>query len=509
MEELTVKLAQERDKTRADLADLLRLQEISTRLLRQDDLDMLLREILDAAIEITRAGFGNIQLKDKASSALRIVTQRGFEQEFLDFFNSVHEGMAACGAAMQKAERVIVEDVANDPIFKGTPAWEIMVKAGALAVQSTPLVSRSGELLGMFSTHWGRPHQPSQRDLGLLDVLARQAADLIERKQGEQSDRRLVAIVDSSHDAIVSKDLNGIITTWNRGAEQLFGYTAEEVIGKSVTVLIPADRDNEEPEILERVRRGERVDHYETIRVRKDGTLIDISLSVSPISDAAGKVIGASKIARDITDRKRAQERQELLTQEIHHRTKNIFSVVQAVVSRSFADKRTVKEAEQAVLSRLHSLAQTHVMLVDKEWQGADLAEVVRTEMSPYGGRVTIEGPTIVLNAKAAQNFALAVHELATNAVKYGALSNQSGRVHISWSVGKPNGHDQFIFRWQEHSGPKVSPPSRKGFGTTVLEQVMAEYFETPPEIEFAADGVCYEMVGSLEAIATQADPST
>ena len=112
-----------------------------------------------------------------------------------------------------------------------------------------------------------------------------------------------------------------------------------------------------------------------------------------------------------------------------------------------------------------------------------------------------MEGPTILLNPKAAQNFALAVHELATNAVKYGALSNQSGRVHISWSIGKPNGHHQFQFRWQEHGGPQVNPPSRKGFGTTVLEQVMADYFETPPQIEFAADGIRYEVIGSLETI--------
>ena len=214
---------------------------------------------------------------------------------------------------------------------------------------------------------------------------------------------------------------------------------------------------------------------------------------MSPIKNASGNVIGASRIGRDITERKQAQKRQELLTQEIHYRTKNIFSVVQAVVSSSFADKRTVKEAEQAVLSRLHSLAQTHVMLIDKEWQGADMAEVVRGEMSPYAGRCTMEGPPIVLNAKAAQNFALAVHELATNAVKHGALSNQFGRVHISWSVGKPNGHHQFQLHWREQGGPQVSPPSRKGFGSTVLEQVMADYFETPPQIEFAPSGVRYE----------------
>ncbi len=124
--------------------------------------------------------------------------------------------------------------------------------------------------------------------------------------------------------------------------------------------------------------------------------LIDISISVSPIKDdVSGQVIGVSKIARDITERKLVQERQELLTHEINHRTKNIFALVQAIIARSFADKRTVKEAEQAVLSRLHSLAQMHVMLIDKEWQGADIADVVRTEMSPYAGRATIEGPSI------------------------------------------------------------------------------------------------------------------
>jgi two-component sensor histidine kinase len=205
----------------------------------------------------------------------------------------------------------------------------------------------------------------------------------------------------------------------------------------------------------------------------------------------------------------RAHARQDFLARELQHRTKNLFSVVQAIVARSFANKRTVEEAETAVRDRLHSLAQTHAILIDKEWQGADIAEVVRTEMGPYGGRVSIEGPSLMLTAQAAQNFALALHELATNAAKYGALSNQTGRVHINWSVFKPNGYRQFIFRWQERGGPHVTPPTGKGFGSAVLEQVMAEYFENPPQIEFAADGVGYEVSGSLEAITNQADPST
>jgi two-component sensor histidine kinase len=205
----------------------------------------------------------------------------------------------------------------------------------------------------------------------------------------------------------------------------------------------------------------------------------------------------------------RAHERQDLLAREVQHRTKNLFLVVQAIVARSFANKRTVQEAETAVRERLHSLAQTHAILIDKEWQGADIAEVVRTEMGPYADRVSIEGPSLMLTAKATQNFALTLHELATNAAKYGALSNQLGRVHIGWSVGTPNGHHQFMFRWQERGGPQVTPPMSKGFGSAVLEQVMAEYFEPSPQIEFAADGVGYEVVGSLEAITNQADPST
>jgi PAS domain S-box-containing protein len=132
--------------------------------------------------------------------------------------------------------------------------------------------------------------------------------DITARRQAENHSRWLAAIVDSSGDAIVSKDLNGTITSWNPGAQRLFGYTAREIIGRPVTVLIPAERKEEETGIIDRVRRGERTEHYETVRQRKDGTLVEVSLTVSPIKDAGGRIVGASKIARDISDRKKAQE---------------------------------------------------------------------------------------------------------------------------------------------------------------------------------------------------------
>jgi PAS domain S-box-containing protein len=178
----------------------------------------------------------------------------------------------------------------------------------------------------------------------------------------DRAAQHYVAIVESSHDAILSKDLDGVILSWNRGAQRLFGYTAEEAIGRSVTMLIPADRPNEEPMILDRVRRGERIDHYETIRQRKDGSLIDISLTVSPIKDRKGNIVGASKIARDISDRRRIQQQQDLLLQEMDHRIKNLFALAVSVVSLSGRSANTVQDLVNSARDRLTALARAHAL---------------------------------------------------------------------------------------------------------------------------------------------------
>jgi PAS domain S-box-containing protein len=479
------------------------LHQLTDRLYRADRREA----VYDAALDAISGALGcertSILLVDE-SGVMRFVAWRGLS----DAYRRGLDGHSPWMRNAKDPQPICIEDVDSADLPDSLKAT---VKAeGITACAFIPLMAK-GELIGKFMAYYRVPHAFTQGEIDLAVTVARQLGFGIERicsdeerRSAEQAGRLLVSIIENSDDAIVSKDLNGIVTSWNQGAERVFGYTAEEMVGRPIVTLIPPDRHNEEADILNRIRRGERIDHFETVRRRKDGTLIDVSLTVSPVRDGTGKIAGASKIVRDITERKEAQARHDMLTREIQHRTKNLFAVVQAVVSRSFAGKKTVGEAESAVLSRLSSLAQTHVLLMDQQWRGAELVEIVNAEMQPYADRVLAHGPSFVLSAKAAQNFALAIHELATNAAKYGALSATAGRVFISWSLAKKNGSTQFTFRWQERGGPAVSPPAKKGFGSAVLEQVMAEYFDVPPIIEFASGGVCYELSGLLESVSEQ-----
>ena len=188
------------------------------------------------------------------------------------------------------------------------------------------------------------------------------------RLSGERAAQHYAAIVESSIDAILSKDLNGITTSWNRGFQLFFGYTAEEAVGQPVTLLIPVDRHNEEPFILGRIRRGESVNQYETIRQTKDGRLIDISLTVSPIKNESGEIIGASKIARNISESKRAQERLKLLLREMDHRVKNLFSLAIGVLRLSGRSAKTANGVVEIASARLTALARAHALTLSHSY---------------------------------------------------------------------------------------------------------------------------------------------
>lgn len=476
---------------------------------------------------------------------------------------------------------------------------------------------------------------------------------------------RLAAIVESCDDAIVGKLLDGTITSWNQAAEDLFGYTAEEIVGRSILTLIPEDRHHEETEIIEKLHRGERIRHFETVRCRKDGSLVPISVTISPIRLPDGTIVGASKIARDISARKRterilteqanrlailqrvsasinadldlerilqtvtdeatalsgarigaffynhvaqdgetrtlytlsgapreafenfgmpgrtaiftatfenaqvirsadirqdprygksephkgmpeghlpvvsylavpvrsssgevagglffghdepdifsaetesliagiaaqaaiaidnarlheaaknelarrkeAEEAKDLLLHELKHRIKNTMAMIQALVSQTLRDGPS--EEREALLQRMQALSAAHDLLTVSDWKSVSLQALTDRALKPFrdGGadRIVAGGPEVWLSSTQALALTLSLHELSTNAVKYGALSTRGGRVTLDWEFPDPEDETHLRLCWSESGGPAVEPPTRRGFGTRMIESAL------------------------------------
>jgi PAS domain S-box-containing protein len=450
------------------------------------------------------------------------------------------------------------------------------------------------------------------------------------------SEYKLAAIVDSSEDAIIGKNLNNIVTSWNPGAERLFGYSSEEMLGKSIMLVVPDHLQQEDARILRRIARGDRIDPFETTRVRKDGTLVSISLAVSPVRNAQGKVVGASKIGRDITERKQAEEKlrkseQELrvlvgaleerntqsalaeksalvgsfsysvgtdtllitegyaaihgfpletrevarsawlagvhpedrarldelrdrafcmrsseyaadfrilrsgrevrwiearafvayrgdgsphrvvgvnidvtdrkraeeqlrsLNAELDHRVKNVLATVSAVAAQTVDSDRSVNAYVDALHGRLRSMASTHELLSHRACRGMSLAELLRRELAPYAtdDNTQIVGPPITLSAEAGHAVAMVLHELTTNAAKYGALSSREGRVLVRWQrPANGNAHEALVIDWQETGSPSTAVPSKPGYGTSVIRDLVPYELGGSVDLVLAAEGL-------------------
>jgi PAS domain S-box-containing protein len=323
-----------------------------------------------------------------------------------------------------------------------------------------------------------RPYPTPLRDakgrlVGAINLLM----DVTEEHDAHLESERLASIVVSSDDAIISKTLDGRITSWNAGATRIFGYDANEIVGQSILRIIPPELHGEEREILSRLQRGERIDHFETVRVAKDGRRVDVSLTVSPLRDRSGKVVGASKVGRDITERKRAEKLQRVLTDELSHRVKNTLATVHTIASQSLARAKSPADFVSGFSGRLQALANAHTLLTRSQMQGADVMTLVNEQVviGAAGDRVSCSGPLLMLDPQTSVHVALVLHELATNARKYGALSVPGGRLAVTWEM-RTNGGCSLFLSWKESDGPKVSAPREHGFGRVLIEETVRSY---------------------------------
>jgi PAS domain S-box-containing protein len=343
----------------------------------------------------------------------------------------------------------------------------------------TPIFDRGGNLVGAVNM--------------LLDVT--------ERHEAELQSAMLANIVASSDDAIISKTLEGVITSWNQGATRIFGYSAEEMIGRNIRHLIPPELLSEEDDILARLGRGEHIDHFETVRLTNEGRRIDLSVTISPMRDKRGKLIGASKVARDVSDRKQSERLQRLLVSELNHRVKNTLATVQSIAKQTVHYARTPADFASSFSGRIQSLARIHDLLTESTWQGAELSALVREQVSIDGNerRFSYSGPSVMLNAQAALHLSLVLHELATNARKYGALLKPSGRVSIDWTV-RTDEERRLFLRWQERGGPPVSVPGSRGFGTNLIEESLRAHAGTA-SIHYEREGLTCDITLTLPSV--------
>ncbi len=324
--------------------------------------------------------------------------------------------------------------------------------------------------------------------VALLDALI---DNLIVQQRG------IRLLFDSAPNGFVLVDSAGRIKLANAGMGKLFGYEPAELIGKPVELLVPGRQVEEHrkqretyqdrPELramgLGRDLRGR----------RKDGTEFPVEIGLNPVGDGLAPEVLATVV--DISARKQVEESQHLLIRELQHRTRNLFAVVQAIVISSLKGAASLDEASRVANGRIIAVAQAYTTLPGS-WEGTSLAKMLTQQLAGHADRTTIEGCEIAIAPRLAQDLALVVHELATNALKHGALSAPSGRVAIK-------GHNMdgtFVFSWSENGGPPVSPPARKGFGSVILQQV-AQQFASSVAADYAAEGFSYRLSIPLSAI--------
>lgn len=343
-------------------------------------------------------------------------------------------------------------------------------------------------------------------------LFAGRAEDMTQTKADHQkpapldASAWLASIVENSEDAILSKTLSGMILSWNEGAEKLFGYTAQEAIGQSITIIIPQERLHEEDAIIESIKAGRRVDHFETVRRRKDGTMVDVSLTISPVRDGEGKLLGASKVARDITQARRFAEEQTLILNEMNHRIKNLFSLATSLVSLSSREAATKEALASDLQARLVALAKAHEITLSGPHRpqmhtSTALHDLLTTILRPYqgqyGARIEASGHDAPIGARSLPSVALLLHELTTNAAKYGALSAPEG----SLTVTLESDGSQVHMVWTESGILRAEGSMTEGFGSR-LESLSVRGLGGVITREWQSDGLVIDLTIPLDTLA-------
>jgi PAS domain S-box-containing protein len=415
---------------------------------------------------------------------LQFMSQGGMQVMEVDDFGALH----GCdwrsfwsGPEHEKARQAVEAALAGGtarfqgptPTAKGTPKW--------WDVAVTPIRGANGTVEKLLSVS--------------RDITATKEAEEALR----QSQQRLNAVLNNASVSIFLMDERQHCVYMNAAAEKLTGYTLAEVTGRPLHDVIHHSHPDGSHFPLEDcpIDRAFPEEHQvqgEEVFVHKDGSFYPVAFTASPIQDEAAKAVGTIIEVRDISAEKKAQEHQRLLINELNHRVKNTLATVQSITSQTLRNAATAQGAKDALEGRLLALSRTHDVLTRENWESAELREIVAQAVEPYRGhgkdRFHLEGPWVRLQPRMALALAMALQELATNAVKYGALSNAAGTIRINWKVVNLQSPARLQLQWEESGGPTVVAPTRRGFGTRLIERSLAQDLDGEVQIEFVPAGV-------------------
>ncbi len=487
------------------------LYRFTDSLYRAESLEDVYEAALDAILSTMDCRSASI-LRFDAGGVMRFVAWRGLSERYRDAV----DGHSPWQAGQRNPEPICVDDI--DKVDLPDELRATIRTEGIRALAFIPITA-NGATVGKCMTYYDAPRRFDRETIELAVTVARELGFSLERAQAEESRRiaeealreseeRLRAVFNSSAVGVAVLTPDARFIEANDAFTEITGYSGEELRSLDSAALTHPDDCASMLAHIDALLAGRQSSFVIEKRYRrKDGSIIWVQNSVSLTHDDAGRPLHLVKLVQNITERKIAERRQRLLVDELNHRVKNTLATVQSFAVQTLRTAPNVTEGRKAFEARLIALSKTHDVLTRQHWEGADVHEVVEEAVAAYRGpgqpRFRISGPALMLQPKAALALSLALHELATNAVKYGALSTQSGIIDIEWLVTRHP--KRFQLRWSETGGPKVEPPERRGFGSRLVERGLSQDIAGDVRLDFTIDGVMCSVDAPLHEVASAA----
>ena len=411
-------------------------------------------------------------------------------------------------AEYHAGRNVVVNDVVGDPRVPAAllPAYNAL---RIRAIVGVPLV-KDGLFHAVLGVDHSTPREWTPGHVSLIQEVAARTWDAVERARAERalrnSEKRYRALIDQTATGVVETDLGGHFCMVNPRFCQMVGYAEAELLRIRMQDITHPDDLPHNLELFEKLVRTGAAFVIEKRYIHKDGAIVWASNSVSGVRDADGKLAQLVAVVTDITGRKRAEAQRELLMHELNHRVKNTLATVQSVAALTLRHAESPAQAREVLDQRLVALSRAHDVLTRENWESAGLREVVANTAAAYAGRFEVEGPDLRLRPGAVLSLSMALHELATNAVKYGALCNDQGKVAIRWGCDRgADGNDhapvRFHLRWTETGGPPAHAPMRRGFGSRLIEEGLAHDLGAAVRMDFTDSGLVCELDAPLQEV--------